>query len=349
MRKSDFNYRLPGELIAQAPLERREASRLLQVRGARLEDGEFVHLPQLLSPDDLLIVNNTRVVNARLGGRKDSGGHVEILLEQGLNKNEARCQVRASKPLKAGRRIETEGGELEVIRRIGQFYDLRFPEDVLVFLERFGRVPLPPYIEREATEADAERYQTLFGRAPGAVAAPTAGLHFSHTLLDALAERGIRQAEITLHVGAGTFQPVRVDDLSEHRMHFERFCVPRAVVDAVAQTRERGGSVVAVGTTVVRALESAARNGVLTPGPGETDLFITPQTPDEPGFRFRVVDRLVTNFHLPESTLLMLVCAFGGYHQVMQAYHHAVKEGYRFFSYGDAMLLEGAQNAGVRS
>ena len=332
----DFDYTLPPELIAQAPLAKRSASRLLAVRGATLANRRFVDLPDLLAPGDLLVMNDTRVLHARLHGRKASGGQVEVLVERALaDEREVLAQVRASKSPQPGSSLRLEDAfDVEVLGRDGEFYRLRFPEPAQALVEHHGRLPLPPYIERAAAEADEARYQTVFAREKGSVAAPTAGLHFDDALLARLRERGIETAHVTLHVGAGTFQPVRVQNLAEHRMHIERWQLPQATVDAIAAARARGGKVVAVGTTTLRTLESAALRGPLAAGEGETDLFVTP------GFDFKVVDRLVTNFHLPKSTLLMLVSAFGGLEPVRAAYRHAIAQGYRFFSYGDAMLLD---------
>lgn len=338
MRVEDFRYELPGRLIAQSPPARRDASRLLHVAGEGLEHLQFTDFPALLRPGDLLVLNDTRVIKARLHGEKDSGGRAEILVERIESDREALCQVRVSKPLKPGRTLRVGRFELAVKGREGDFYRLAFPGTVTQVLEAAGEVPLPPYIERAPDAADAERYQTVYGARPGAVAAPTAGLHFSHAMLEALPEQGVETATVTLHVGAGTFQPVRVSDLSCHRMHFERYEIGPAAADAIARCRARGGRVVAVGTTVVRTLEAAAEpcTGTVAAGQAETDLFITP------GYRFAAVDALLTNFHLPESTLLMLVCAFAGYDRVMAAYRAAVAAEYRFFSYGDAMFLERA-------
>ncbi len=335
MRLQDFDYELPERLIAQLPAARREDSRLLHLERDALEHLRFADFPGLLRPGDLLVLNDTRVIKARLRGEKDSGGRAEVLVERIDSDTEALCQVRVSKPLKPGRTIHVAGFVLTVLAREGDFYRLGFPAAVTDVLEAAGEVPLPPYIERAPEGVDLERYQTVYGVHPGAVAAPTAGLHFSEAMLAELPERGVELASVTLHVGAGTFQPVRVEDIQRHRMHLERYRVPEAAAAAVERCRERGGRVVAVGTTVVRSLESAAAGcGRVEPGEGETDLFITP------GYRFRVVDALLTNFHLPQSTLLMLVCAFGGYQRVMAAYRAAVAAGYRFFSYGDAMFLE---------
>lgn len=330
----DFDYLLPPACIAQAPLDERSASRLLVMTGAALEDCQFVDLPNLLAPGDLLVMNDTRVLHARLFGQKATGGQVEVLVERVTADDEVLAQVRASKSLKPGGRLRLEDAfDAEVIGREGEFYRLHFPDNAIELIERHGRLPLPPYIERAAANADEERYQTVFARERGSVAAPTAGLHFDATLLERLRDKGIGIAHVTLHVGAGTFQPVRVHDLSEHRMHREHYHVPQATVDAIAATRKRGGCIVAVGTTTLRTLESAAAEGSLKVGAGETALFITP------GFNFRVVDVLITNFHLPKSTLLMLVSAFGGLEAIRTAYRHAIDTGYRFFSYGDAMFI----------
>jgi S-adenosylmethionine:tRNA ribosyltransferase-isomerase len=335
----DFDFPLPPECIAQAPLAERSASRLLVLAGGTLEDRAFVDLPELLAPGDLLVMNDTRVLHARLFGRKDSGGQVEVLVERVTSEDEVLAQVRASKsPKPGGRLVLEEAFDAEVLGREGEFYRLRFhaaqPADALELLERHGRLPLPPYIERSAASADEERYQTVFARERGSVAAPTAGLHFDAPLLERLRARGIGLAHVTLHVGAGTFQPVRVHDLAEHVMHRECYHVPQATAEAIAATKQRGGRVVAVGTTTLRTLESAANpDGSVKVGAGETALFITP------GYGFKVIDLLVTNFHLPKSTLLMLVSAFGGMENIRAAYRHAIDNGYRFFSYGDAMLI----------
>ena len=338
LKKSDFHYDLPDALIAQAPLPERSASRLLVVppQGAAFVDQQVRDLVQWLRPGDLLVFNDTRVIPARVFGQKETGGRVEILIERLLPENCARAQVGASKSPKPGSRIQLDaGGEAEVLGRDGEFYQLRFHvEDSLEsWLLKAGRLPLPPYIQRDADDADDERYQTVFARELGAVAAPTAGLHFDQALLDTLRGQGVEFGHVTLHVGAGTFQPVRVDDIHQHRMHSECLNVGAALVEQMRTTRARGGRVVAVGTTVVRALESASRDGQVQPFAGETQIFIFP------GYRIRSVDALVTNFHLPESTLLMLVSAFTGKARVFAAYEHAVREQYRFFSYGDAMLL----------
>ena len=338
MKKSDFHYDLPPELIAQAPLPERSASRLLLVppAPAAFADHGIAELPQMLRPGDLLVFNDTRVIRARLFGHKASGGRVEILIERLLDGDQARAQIRASKPPAAGSTIVLEaGGQAQVLGRDGEFYRLRFEVDepLEAWLRHAGRLPLPPYIHRDPDADDDARYQTVFAREPGAVAAPTAGLHFDAPLLQALRARGVETGQLTLHVGAGTFQPVRVEDLDAHHMHSEWLRVDASLVAQVRRTRQRGGRVVAVGTTVVRALESALREGELQPFAGETSIFI------RPGYRIRSVDALLTNFHLPESTLLMLVSAFAGKERIFAAYAHAVRERYRFFSYGDAMLL----------
>jgi S-adenosylmethionine:tRNA ribosyltransferase-isomerase len=339
LKKSDFHYDLPPELIAQAPLPERSASRLLVVppgEGA-LGDRHVRDLVDLLDPGDLLVFNDTRVIPARLFGRKaDSGGRIEILIERLLPGNEARAQVGASKAPKPGGRITLDaGGEAEVLGRDAGFYHLRFHVDGALesWLGHAGQLPLPPYIRRTPGAADAERYQTVFAREIGAVAAPTAGLHFDEALLDALRARGVEFGHVTLHVGAGTFQPVRVDDVRQHRMHAEWLNVGAALVAQVRRTRAAGGRVIAVGTTVVRALESAMQDGELRPFAGETSIFIFP------GYQVRSIDALLTNFHLPESTLLMMISAIAGRDRVFAAYRHAIRERYRFFSYGDAMLL----------
>ncbi|MBX3706483.1 MAG: tRNA preQ1(34) S-adenosylmethionine ribosyltransferase-isomerase QueA [Pseudomonadales bacterium] len=335
MQLADFDYALPAELIAQTPAPTRDGSRLLVVGRDSLVHARFDALVTYLRPGDLLVLNDTRVIRARLRGAKDSGGQAELLVERIEDDRTALCQVRVSKPLHTGRTLKVGASALVVEARVGEFYRLRFPEDVLTVLERHGEIPLPPYIERPPEAADEARYQTVYGSRPGAVAAPTAGLHFTPELLAELPSHGVEVVYVTLHVGAGTFQPVRTDDLAAHRMHHERFEISARTADAVARCRARGGRVVAVGTTVVRTLESAAAGtGRVRACSGETDLFITP------GYRFQVVDALLTNFHLPKSTLMMLVTAFGGYARVMAAYRAAVAERYRFFSYGDAMFLE---------
>ncbi len=337
MRTSDFFYELPKALIAQAPITPRSASRLLSLDpGREPRDLRFADLPELLGSGDLLVFNDTRVVPARLFGVKPTGGRVELLVERILDSARVVAQVRASKPPQPGQRLEIEGGvAARVVERRGEFYELRFESDdsVLDILERVGHVPLPPYIDRPDGADDKGRYQTVYAKTPGAVAAPTAGLHFDAALLARLAALGVERAFLTLHVGAGTFQPLRVDELAAHRMHPEYFRIDARACAQVNAARAAGRRVIAVGTTVVRALESAARGGRLQPFEGETDIFIYP------GHRFQTVDGLVTNFHLPESTLLMLVCAFGGRAAVLDAYRHAVRQNYRFYSYGDAMFL----------
>ncbi|QNM96104.1 tRNA preQ1(34) S-adenosylmethionine ribosyltransferase-isomerase QueA [Chitinimonas koreensis] len=336
MLLSDFDYFLPESLIAQFPPAERGGSRLLHLPVAGgLHDGRFADLPALLREGDLLVLNDTRVIKARLFGRKDSGGQVEVLVERVLDEFEALAQIRASKPPRPGSRLLLgEAWGAAMLARQGEFFRLKFDAPVLDVLEAAGRLPLPPYIEHTPDAADAERYQTVFAREPGAVAAPTAGLHFTEAMFAALDERGVRHARLTLHVGAGTFQPVRVENLAEHRMHHERYRIPAEALAAIRETRARGGRVVAVGTTSLRALEAACQRGLLAEPEGDTDIFITP------GYDFRLVDALITNFHLPRSTLLMLVSAFAGYDRIMAAYRHAVERQYRFFSYGDAMLLE---------
>lgn len=331
---ADFDYALPQDLIAQAPLPGRADSRLLVVDGQRRVDGDFVDLPQWLRVGDLLVLNDSRVLHARLLGRKDSGGQVEILVERLLDHDVVLAQLRASKSPRPGSRLRLEDAvDAEVLGRDGEFYRLRFAGDAAELIERHGRLPLPPYIQRMAEAPDEERYQTVYAREKGSVAAPTAGLHFDRAMLAQLRESGVDIAYVTLHVGAGTFQPVRADKLAEHRMHAERYAVPQATADAIAATRASGGRVVAVGTTSLRAIESAAQGGVPRVGAGETALFVTP------GHEFQVTDLLLTNFHLPRSTLLMLVSAFGGLEEIRAAYRHAIAARYRFFSYGDAMLL----------
>lgn len=337
MQRADFHFDLPPELIANQPLPQRSASRLLVLDGGSgsIEDRSFVDLIELLRPQDLLVFNDTRVIPARLYGRKESGGRVEVLVERVLDERRALAHVRASKAPKPGARLLLEGGEAVVLAREDEYFLLEFPGETALLerLERYGHVPLPPYIKRADAALDRERYQTVFARRPGAIAAPTAGLHFDRELLQRIAAKGIEQAYVTLHVGAGTFLPMRVERIEEHRMHREYVEVDAEVCAHIVAARARGGRVVAVGTTVVRALETAAQGGELAPFRGETDIFIYP------GYRFRAVDALITNFHLPESTLLMLVSAFGGYEQTLRAYRHAVAQRYRFFSYGDAMFV----------
>lgn len=337
MRVQDFDYDLPPELIAQFPMAERGAGRLLHLDGltGAFGDHEFRELPQFLRQDDLMVFNDTRVIKARLLGVKKSGGKIEALVERVLTSGSALALLRASHLPGPGQTLYFgDSAEARVVERRGAFFVLEFQQDVLDVLEQYGEVPLPPYIARRPGTEDESRYQTVYARAPGAVAAPTAGLHFDSPMLQRLAQAGVKSAFVTLHVGAGTFQPVRVDDLNRHEMHSEHYQVPDATVAAVAEARGRGGRVLAVGTTSLRALESAAESGVLEAGARETRLFI------RPGYRFQVVDRLLTNFHLPRSTLLMLVSAFAGTENIRRAYLHAVQSRYRFFSYGDAMLIE---------
>jgi S-adenosylmethionine:tRNA ribosyltransferase-isomerase len=345
MKTSDFDYPLPDPLIARFPLAERGASRLLHVDGAAgaWADRRFAELPELFRPGDLLVFNDTCVIKARLHGVKDSGGQVEVMVERVLDDHQALVFMRFSHAPRPGSSLLLASAiRAMVLDRQGDLFRLEFDpaRTVLDWLEAHGEVPLPPYIDRPAEAADEARYQTVYADKPGAVAAPTAGLHFDAAMLERLAAAGVASARVTLHVGAGTWQPMRVEDLAEHKMHSERYEIPAATVDAIRATRQRGGRVCAVGTTSLRALESAAAAGELTAGGGETELFITP------GYRFRVVERLITNFHLPRSTLFMLVCAFGGMDLMQRAYAHAVDRRYRFFSYGDAMLIERADGVG---
>ncbi len=338
MKKSDFNYFLPESLIAQRPLAERDSSRMLLVDCTKdlLQDKYFTDFVDLLDADDLLVFNNTKVIAARIFGRKQTGGKVEILIERITDDSHAIAHVRASKSPKPNTVIQLDGKfYCMVLARKDDLFELEFNNNATIHevLQQIGHIPLPPYIEREDNKADRERYQTVFAEYPGAVAAPTAGLHFSQKILDKIKEKGIQSVFVTLHVGSGTFQPVRVENLDEHLMHKEYFEVSEDVVLAVEKTRARGGRVIAIGTTSVRALESASVTGSLKAGMGDTDLFITP------GYQFKSVDAMLTNFHLPESTLLMLVSAFSGYDRIMKAYQHAVKNEYRFFSYGDAMFI----------
>jgi S-adenosylmethionine:tRNA ribosyltransferase-isomerase len=339
MQLDAFDFDLPGELIAQHPPAQRGESRLLTLDAANgaLADRRFTDLPQLLKPDDVLVFNDTRVLKARLFGHKSSGGRVELLVERVLDHRQVLALVRASHAPPPGSVLTLTGGaEARVQAREGGFYRLEFlgGAEVLNVLDQQGEMPLPPYIERAAQGGDEERYQTVYARVPGAAAAPTAGLHFDQAILNRLREQGVALAFVTLHVGAGTFQPVRSTHIEEHIMHSERYAVPAETVAAIERARASGGRVVAVGTTSLRALESAARGGELVAGSGETRLFVTP------GYQFQVVQRLLTNFHLPGSTLLMLAAAFAGLDRVLGAYRHAVEQRYRFLSYGDAMLID---------
>ncbi|AXF19684.1 tRNA preQ1(34) S-adenosylmethionine ribosyltransferase-isomerase QueA [Burkholderia pyrrocinia] len=340
---SDFDFNLPPELIAQTALPDRTASRLLEVdrtvEPARFVDRRFAELPSCIASGDLLVFNDTKVLKARFFGQKASGGRIEVLIERVTGTHSALAQIRASKSPGAGTTLRlADAFDVTVGERVEPFFTLHFPEPCLTLIEQYGRLPLPPYIEHDADATDETRYQTVYASNPGAVAAPTAGLHFDQPLLAKLDAMGVERATLTLHVGAGTFQPVRVDNIAEHKMHSEWYDLPQSLVDKIAATRARGGNVIAVGTTSMRALEAAARSAdeagrPLAATQAETDIFITP------GYRFRVVDRLVTNFHLPKSTLLMLVSAFAGVETIRAAYRHAIDERYRFFSYGDAMLL----------
>jgi S-adenosylmethionine:tRNA ribosyltransferase-isomerase len=337
MKKSDFNYLLPDALIAQKPLPDRDASRLLCMNRdtGQIADRQFTDFIDLINERDLLVFNDTKVIPARLFGKKQSGGKVEILIERILDDHHAIAHVRASKSLKPGTLIELDQGYHCIVQgRADDLFQLKFADaNVFALLEQIGHIPLPPYITRADDESDLTRYQTVFAREAGAVAAPTAGLHFDVAMMDKIKAKDVQTTFVTLHVGSGTFQPVRVENLSDHLMHKEYFAVSQATVDAVRHARDRSGRVIAIGTTAVRALESASKGGQLEPGFGDTDLFITP------GYQFKSVDAMLTNFHLPESTLLMLVSAFAGYGSIMNAYQHAVDQSYRFFSYGDAMFL----------
>ena len=337
---TDFDFNLPAELIAQSPLAERTQSRLLHVQSDRLIDGLFTDVLATLDAGDVLVFNDTRVVNARFFGVKETGGRVEVLVERVIDNATVIAQVRASKTPAIGMRMRlADAFDVIVGERVGEFFTLNFPEDALQLMERYGRLPLPPYIDHAADEFDAERYQTVYAKTPGAVAAPTAGLHFDEILLHSLRTKGVRVATLTLHVGAGTFQPVRTENLSEHQMHSEWYSISQETVDLVRTAQLEGKHVVAVGTTSLRALESASVSGRLIAGSNDTRLFITP------GYTFHTVTRLITNFHLPKSTLLMLVSAFAGYQKLRDAYEHAIEQRYRFFSYGDAMLLERNANS----
>ncbi|MBC3927982.1 tRNA preQ1(34) S-adenosylmethionine ribosyltransferase-isomerase QueA [Undibacterium sp. CY21W] len=335
---SDFDFDLPDALIAQMPLPDRTASRLLHVDGEQLVDRHFSDVIDQLAAGDLLVFNDTRVLKARFFGVKETGGKVQLLVERVLSNTDDNrsvlVQMRASKSPLSGSKIRlADAFDVVVGERQGEFFTLFFPDDIFTLLETYGRLPLPPYIEHDADDFDEQRYQTVYNRVPGAVAAPTAGLHFDQALLQRCQEKGVGLAYVTLHVGAGTFQPVRVENLNEHVMHSEWYTVPQETVAAVRQTKAAGGKVIAVGTTSMRALESASQSGQLEAGSADTQLFITP------GYVFKTVDRLITNFHLPKSTLMMLVSAFAGYDKIKSAYAHAIAQRYRFFSYGDAMLL----------
>lgn len=340
MRVADFNFDLPDELIARFPKAKRSSSRLLHLEGntGEIKHHLFSDIIDFITPNDLLVFNNTKVIPARMHGQKESGGKVEVLVERVLDEHRVLAHVRASKSPKAGSTLLLEGqAQVKMLGRQGELFELQFLGDkpVLTVLDEIGHMPLPPYIDRPDNDDDKQRYQTVYGEKPGAVAAPTAGLHFDEALLEQLTQKGVEMAFVTLHVGAGTFQPVRVDNINDHHMHSEYIEVPDTVVEAVKRTKARGGRVIAVGTTSVRSLESAAKqnNGQLASYFGDTDIFIYP------GYQFAVVDAMVTNFHLPESTLIMLVSAFSGQQHIMNAYQEAIAQKYRFFSYGDAMFL----------
>lgn len=339
MRTTDFDFYLPDELIAQFPATERTASKLLKLDGktGQLNDEKFIDLPQFIAPGDLLVFNNTKVIKARLAGAKATGGQIEALIERVIDTHHALAHIKSSRSPKPGSRLLFANAfEAEVIERQDDLFLLKIHSetDLLDLLDQYGSLPLPPYITHAADAHDDERYQTVFAKQPGAVAAPTAGLHFDDAMLERLKVHGVNFAYVTLHVGAGTFQPVRVDDIREHKMHTELYSVPAETVTLIQATKAQGKKVTAIGTTALRALESAARSGELMGGAGETDIFITP------GYKFKVVERLLTNFHLPKSTLLMLVSAFAGLTHIQQAYQHAIAQKYRFFSYGDAMLIE---------
>lgn len=348
MQLSDFNYELPAELIAQHPLANRTDSRLLEVRAdgpnhVQLVDRQFKDILSLVQPGDLLVFNDTKVIPARLHGKKETGGNVELLIERISGEMQAWVQIRASKVPKTGSivHIHNKAGEtfpVEMIGYDGRFYEVCFPENVFSLLERFGELPLPPYIEHQPDGEDAQRYQTVVAKNPGAVAAPTAGLHFDEAILQKIKDLGVNQATVTLHVGAGTFTPVREEDLSKHKMHYEWYSIPKETLEAIETTKSNGGRVIAVGTTSLRALESQAASGQSS---GETNLFITP------GYQFKTVDCLLTNFHLPKSTLLMLVSALAGVDNIRAAYQHAISQKYRFFSYGDTMFLCRLENTKI--
>jgi S-adenosylmethionine:tRNA ribosyltransferase-isomerase len=332
---SDFDFDLPTELIAQVPLPERAASRLLKVGDTQCEDRVFSELPSFLQAGDVLVFNDTKVLNARFYGVKQSGGKVEVLVERVLDARTVLAQVRASKSPLPGTGLRlADSFDVSVGERSGEFFVLHFPSDAIELIDRYGQLPLPPYIQHAADATDAQRYQTVYAKHPGAVAAPTAGLHFDQALLDQLQQQGVLLTWLTLHVGAGTFQPVRTENLAEHQMHSEWYRLPQATVDIIETAKRSGRKVIAVGTTSMRALESASQTGKLVAGSSDTQLFITP------GYQFKTVDRLITNFHLPKSTLMMLVSAFAGVDRIRHAYSHAIAQRYRFFSYGDAMLLD---------
>ena len=332
---SDFDFDLPTELIAQVPLPERAASRLLKVGETQCEDRVFSELPSFLQAGDVLVFNDTKVLNARFYGVKQSGGKVEVLVERVLDARTVLAQVRASKSPLPGTVLRlADSFDVRVSERSGEFFVLHFPSDAIELIDRFGQLPLPPYIQHAADATDAQRYQTVYAKHPGAVAAPTAGLHFDRALLDQLQQQGVLLTWLTLHVGAGTFQPVRTENLAEHQMHSEWYHLPQTTVDIIETAKRGGRKVIAVGTTSMRALESASQTGELVAGSSDTQLFVTP------GYQFKTVDRLITNFHLPKSTLMMLVSAFAGVDRIRHAYSHAIAQRYRFFSYGDAMLLD---------
>ncbi|MFK8067818.1 MAG: tRNA preQ1(34) S-adenosylmethionine ribosyltransferase-isomerase QueA [Gammaproteobacteria bacterium] len=336
MKRTDFTFDLPDDLIAQKPVAQRTASRLLVLdkSSGEIIDQQFSSIVDLLQPGDLLVMNDTRVIRARLFGQKQTGGKVEILIERLIDEHNALAQMKSSKSPKVGATIKFDQHFSAVVTgRKDGFFELKFNTSIDQVMEAIGHIPLPPYINREDSEFDDERYQTVFAKQAGAVAAPTAGLHFDQNLLDQLEKKGIQFAQVTLHVGAGTFQPMRVNDINDHKMHSERIEVSQTVCDQIKKTREQGGRVIALGTTTVRALESASINGTIESYSGETSIFIYP------GYEFKSVDAMITNFHLPESTLLMLVCAFAGQEKMINAYQHAVDQKYRFFSYGDAMFV----------
>ena len=332
---SDFDFDLPSELIAQVPLPERAASRLLKVGETQCEDRVFSELPSFLQAGDVLVFNDTKVLNARFYGVKQSGGKVEVLVERVLDARTVLAQVRASKSPLPGTGLRlADSFDVSIGERGGEFFVLHFPSDAIELIDRFGQLPLPPYIQHAADATDAQRYQTVYAKHPGAVAAPTAGLHFDQALLDQLQQQGVLLTWLTLHVGAGTFQPVRTENLAEHQMHSEWYHLPQTTVDIIDIAKRSGRKVIAVGTTSMRALESASQTGELVAGSSDTQLFVTP------GYQFKTVDRLITNFHLPKSTLMMLVSAFAGVDRIRHAYSHAIAQRYRFFSYGDAMLLD---------